>query len=109
MPIFITQGRFTQGAMQGLMARPEDRESAARQLIESAGGKLLAFYMTFGDYDWLAVSEGEQEGIAAALIAGAARGAVTDVKTMLAMTASDMQNAFTKAGTLAASFKHPGK
>jgi uncharacterized protein with GYD domain len=91
------------------VAKPEDREAAARQLIEKAGGKLLAFYLTFGDYDWLCVSEGSREGMAAVVITGAASGAVTDVKTILAMTWSDMKNAFTKAGTLAASFKHPGK
>jgi uncharacterized protein with GYD domain len=109
MTIFITQGRYTQEAIKGMMAKPEDREAAARQLIEKAGGKLLAFYMTFGEYDWLCVSEGEPEGMAAIVITGSASGAVTDVKTMLAMTASDMRNAFTKAGTLAASFKHPGR
>lgn len=109
MPVFITQGRYTHEAMKGMMAKPENREPAVRQIIEKAGGKLLAFYITFGEYDWMSVSEGEQEGLAAALIAGAASGAVTDVRTMLAMSASDMKNACVKAGTLAASFRHPGK
>ena len=27
MPIFITQGRYTEHALKGMMASPEDRES----------------------------------------------------------------------------------
>jgi uncharacterized protein with GYD domain len=92
-----------------MVAKPEDRESAVRQLIEKAGGKLRGFYMTFGEYDWLSISEGDQESAAAALIVGAAGGSVTDMKTMLAMTPAEMKNAFAKAGPLAASFKSAGK
>ena len=32
MPLFITQGRFTQDAMKGMLAKPEDRAEAARIL-----------------------------------------------------------------------------
>ena len=53
MLIFISQGRYTQDAIKGMVAKPEDREPALRQLWEQAGAKLLAFYITFGEYDWL--------------------------------------------------------
>jgi uncharacterized protein with GYD domain len=74
-----------------MVAKPEDRESAVRQLWEKAGAKLLAFYITFGEYDWLVVSEGEQENVTAALVAAAAGGSITDMKTMAAMTASALK------------------
>ncbi len=109
MPIFISQGRYTQDAIKGMVAKPEDREPAVRQLWEQAGAKLLAFYMTFGEYDWLTVAEGEQENVTAALVAASAGGSITDMKTMAAMTTSDMKNAFAKAGPLAARFKSAGK
>jgi len=109
MPIFISQGRYTPDAIKGMVAKPEDREPAIRQLWEKAGGKLLAFYMTFGEYDWLVIAEGEQENVTAALVAAAAGGSITDIKTITAMTPSDMKNAFAKAGPLAASFKSAGK
>ena len=109
MPAFIVQGRYTQDTIKGMMAKPEDREPSVRQLIESAGGKLLAYYMTFGEYDWLLIAEGEQEGAATALITALAAGGVTDTKTMLAMTTADMKNAFAKAGAVAASFRPAGQ
>ena len=109
MPAFIIQGRYTQDAIKGMMAKPEDREPSVRQLIESAGGRLLAYYMTFGEYDWLIIAEAEQEGAAAALITALAAGGVRDTKTMLAMTTADMKNAFAKAGAVAASFRPAGQ
>jgi uncharacterized protein with GYD domain len=109
MPIFISQGRHTQDAIKGMVATPEDRKPALRQLWEQASAKLLAFYMTFGEFDWLVIAEGEQENVTAALVAAAAGGIITDMKTVTAMTASDMKNAFAKVGPLAARFKSAGK
>ena len=36
MLIFISQGRYTQDAIKGMVAKPEDREPALRQLWEQA-------------------------------------------------------------------------
>ena len=48
MPLFITQGRFTHDAWKGMIAKPEDRAEAVSQLLAKSGGKLLAYYFTFG-------------------------------------------------------------
>jgi uncharacterized protein with GYD domain len=108
MPIFITQGRFTQEAVRGMLAKPEDREKAVTELIAASGGKLLSYYMTFGDYDFMVISEGPYEGVATSVVVAAAGGGVTDLRTMLAMTSADMQQAFAKAGPIAARFKSAG-
>jgi uncharacterized protein with GYD domain len=39
--------------MRGMVSTPEDRTEPVSKLVEAAGGKLLAYYMTFGEYDWL--------------------------------------------------------
>jgi len=108
MPLFITQGRFTQDAMKGMIAKPEDRAESVSQMFASAGGKLLAYYMTFGEYDFLIVSEGPIEGAATAAIVAAASGGVTALRTTLAMTAADMKAAMGRAGAVAAKFKSAG-
>ena len=92
----------------GQGAAPEDRFEVVSQLFSKSGGKLLAYYMPFGEYDFLVVSEGPYEGAATSAIIAAASGGVTDLKTTLAMTSADMKAAFEKAGPLAASFKAPG-
>jgi uncharacterized protein with GYD domain len=53
----VTRGRFTRDYASRLVAAPEDREPAVRKLIEGAGGKLLNFYFTTGDSDFLAIME----------------------------------------------------
>ena len=108
MPIFITQGRFTQDAVKGMIARPEDRAEAVTELLAKTGGKLLAYYFTFGKSDFLVISEGPNEGVAVAAIVSAATGGVTDMHTNLAMTSAEMKNAFARAGEVAASFRPAG-
>jgi uncharacterized protein with GYD domain len=108
MPLFITQDRFTPEAIKGMLAKPEHREEAVRELVSQSGGKLLAYYMTFGDYDFMIVSEGPYEGVATSVIVAAAAGGVTNLKTTLAMTSADMQQASAKAGPVAAHFKAAG-
>jgi uncharacterized protein with GYD domain len=92
-----------------MMAKSEDRAEAVGQLIAKAGGKLLSYYFTFGEYDFLAISEGlSNEGAATVAIVGAAGGGVADLKTTVAMTAGEMKNAFTNAGSIADSFRSAG-
>jgi uncharacterized protein with GYD domain len=59
MPIFITQGRYTQSAVTEMIASPESRAEAVEKLITAAGGKLHSYYMTFGEYDFLTIMEAQ--------------------------------------------------
>jgi uncharacterized protein with GYD domain len=109
MPVFITQGRYTQDALKGMLAKPEDRAESVGELIAKGGGKMLGYYTTFGEYDFLIVSEAPSiDGPVAALMVAAASGGVTDLKTTVGMTSADMKNAFVKAGGLAAGFRSAG-
>lgn len=108
MPIFITRGRFTAQAISGMLSHPEDRKDSIAKLFEASGGRLISYYMTFGEYDFLVISEGPFEGTAVSVIAAAAGGGVTELNTTLAMTSSDMKDAFTKAAPVAAGFKSAG-
>jgi uncharacterized protein with GYD domain len=66
--------------------------------------------MTFGEYDFLLIAEAPSEhDILAVLIAAAGSGGVMNLNTTLAVSGSDMKNAFAKAGPLAAKFRAPGK
>jgi len=69
----VTRGRFTQDYVKGLLDAPEDREAAVRKVIEAAGGKVISFYVTTGETDFLLISEAnEAEAIIATLMAAAA-------------------------------------
>jgi uncharacterized protein with GYD domain len=109
MAIFITQGRYTKDGLKGMIATPQDRTEAMNRLLAQVGGKVIAYYLTSGDYDFLMISEGPswEEGVPATIVAAAGTG-VSDLKTVMALNSAQMKNAFAKAGSIAASYRSPG-
>jgi uncharacterized protein with GYD domain len=109
MPIYITQGRYTREAIKGMIVKPEDRADAVGRIMAKAGSRLIAYYVTFGEYDFLCIGEMPSEvQIAAVLLSMASGGGVTDLRTTVAMTSIEAAGAFAAAGDLAPSFKSAG-
>lgn len=109
MPIYITQGRYTRDAIKGMIVRPEDRAEQVSRLMTKVGGRLIGYYVTFGEYDFLAIADVPNDvQMAAALFAAASGGGVTDLRTTVAMTAIEAQGAFAAASDIAPSFKSAG-
>ena len=110
MPIYITRGRYSAESIKNLVANPEDRMPAIRNLVEAAGAKLLNFYVTLGRYDFLVITEAPSAKEAtAAILAAAAAGSITDNETTEAFTTSEAKEVFAGAGKAAAKYKLPGK
>ena len=110
MTRLITRGRFTRDHVKGLLAAPEDREPAVKKLIEAAGGKLLNFYFTTGESDFLLVTEaGEGEAVIAALMAAAAAGTISDLTTSRAWTGKEFKAIAEKGSKAAKTYRVPGK
>ncbi|EYD77306.1 hypothetical protein Rumeso_01013 [Rubellimicrobium mesophilum DSM 19309] len=109
--IFITQGRFTQTAMKGMVAKPEDRAEQVRGLIERAGGRMVAYYVTLGEYDFLIVSEGEIDlpSYMGTMAVAAAGGGVSDLKSTIALSSADMKGALEKAQASSGQFRSAGQ
>ena len=109
MPIYVTQGRYTQDALRGMVVKPEDRAEPVSRLLAKAGGRLIGYYMTFGEYDFLVIAEAPSETqMAAVLLAAGSRGGVTGLRTMLAMTSVEAKGAFAAASDLASTFRSAG-
>lgn len=103
MPIYITQGRYIREGTKGMTVRPEDRAEAVSRLLAKAGGRLLGYYLTFGDYDFISIAE-----IPSDLLAAASSGGGADPCTTVAMSAVEAKGAFAAASDLAPSFKSAG-
>lgn len=109
MPVFITQGRYTREAIKGMVVSPEDRSDAVGRLLAKVGGKLIGYYLTFGEYDFLVIAEAPGETqMAAVLLAASSGGGVTGLKTTLAMSALEAKGAFAAASDLTPSFRSAG-
>src|SRR5262249_56083660 len=89
-----------------MIAAPEDRAEIVGRLIAQVGGQLIGYYLTSGEYDILLIFEGPSyEETVPALIVAAAESGVADLKTVTALTSSEMKSAFVKAGSIAASYR----
>ena len=110
MSIYILRGRYNSEALKGMMASPEDREAAIAKVVEKAGGKVIGYYMTFGEDDWLLIIDcpNNEVALSIAIVAGAG-GSIADTKTCVAMTSKQAMAAFAAAGELAKAFRNPGR
>src|SRR5674476_557980 len=109
MPIYITQGRYTRDAIKGMIIKPEDRADQVARLLSKVGGRLIGYYLTFGEYDFTSIAEVPNDTqMAAVLLAAGSGGGVTDLKTTVAMTSVEAKGAFAAAGDLAPGYKSAG-
>ena len=109
MPIYITQGRYTREAIKGMLTKPEDRAEALSRHVARAGGRVVSYYLTFGEYDFLTIVEAPGETqMAAILLSAAGSGGVSDLRTTLAMTSFEAKGAFAAASDLVPAYRAPG-
>jgi uncharacterized protein with GYD domain len=109
MTVYITQGRYTHQGLKGLVNKPEDRDAEVRKLVESAGGKLLSYYITFGEFDFLLVTEGaDPVATFSTLAIAGAGGSVTDLRTTIGLTTAEAMRGYEMAKTGATQFRSAG-
>ena len=101
MPIYITQGRYTRDAIKGMIVKPEDRADAVSRVLSKIGGRLLGYYLTFGEYDFLTIAEAPNDvQMAAVLFAAGSSGGVTGLRTTVALTSIEAKGALAAASDL---------
>ena len=94
MPFYMHQWTLAQPAIKALVQSPQNREDAARKVIEGLGGTLHQFFFTFGQYDGLAIAEyPDDENAAAVAMAVSAAGTVSGIETTKLMSATDAMSA----------------
>jgi uncharacterized protein with GYD domain len=108
MTIYISQGRYTAAAIRAMTAKPEDRSAAIAEMLAAAGGRLISWYLTLGRYDWLIAEAPDERTLVSAVLAAAAGGSLSDITTIVALSAEDTVKAFGQAGELAKKFRSAG-
>ncbi|HKV05669.1 MAG TPA: GYD domain-containing protein [Candidatus Acidoferrales bacterium] len=98
MPHFLLQAAYTTDAVQALLRDPQDRTIALQPPIEKLGGKIHNVFLSFGDYDAVAILEMPDNVSAAAIaLAISAGGACRNVKTTPLLTGAEYIEAARKA------------
>jgi uncharacterized protein with GYD domain len=99
MPHYLLQASYNPEAWSALAKEPEDRTEAIRPIVERLGGRVICGYLSFGDYDIIAIVEmpGSVEAAAYA-IASSGGGAVRVHKTTPLLTPDEARQAMQLAG-----------
>ena len=94
METYIIMGKWTQQGIAKVKEAPA-RLEAARKATESAGGKMLAWYLTFGRYDFVIITEAPNvKAVASVLLATGAQGNVS-TETLHALTEAEFKEVVT--------------
>lgn len=78
MPIYITLYKLTDQGIKNIKDAPERIEQGVKQ-FEAMGGKLLGFYLTFGEYDYVGIGEAPSDEVA--MTFGLGLGSLGNVRT----------------------------
>ena len=98
MPLYLTRFSYTPETWARLIGNPEDRRDAAREYIESVGGKLHGFWYAFGEHDgynlWEAPDNVSMTAVAVAISGG---GALSSFQTTVLLTVDETLEALRRA------------
>ena len=107
MALYLTRFSYTPETWARLTKNPEDRREAARQYIESVGGKLHGFWYAFGEFDGYNLWEAPDDvSMAAVAIAIGGGGALSKIETTRLLTVDETLDALGRAQAIA--YRRPG-
>ena len=108
MPLYLTRFSYTPATWAKLIKNPEDRREAAKQYIETVGGKLQGFWYAFGEHDGYALWEApDNVSMAATALAIGAGGALSSMNTTVLLSVEDTLAALKKASSI--KYRPPGE
>ncbi len=108
MPMYLTRFSYTPETWARMIKNPEDRRNAAKQYIESVGGKLHGFWYAFGEHDGYNLGEApDNVAMAATALAIGGGGALSSIDTTVLLTVEDTIEALKKASTIG--YRAPAK
>jgi len=107
MPLYLTRFSYTPATWAKLIENPEDRREAAKQYIESVGGKLHGFWYAFGEQDGYNLWEApDNVSMAATALAIGAGGALSSIQTTVLLSVEDTLAALQMASSI--KYRPPG-
>ncbi|MBS7654872.1 GYD domain-containing protein [Candidatus Bathyarchaeota archaeon] len=85
MPIYVCLMKLTDQGIREIKNAPKRIQEAIKAL-EAMGGKLIAFYMVMGEYDYVGIAEAPSDEVAAAFLLGLGSSGYVRTTTLKAFT-----------------------
>ena len=90
METYIILGKYTHRGIQKIKEGP-NRIEAARKAMEAAGGKMVAWYLTMGRYDFILVAEAPNVKAAASVLLAIGSQGNVSTETLHALTEAEFK------------------
>src|SRR5918911_1655079 len=100
MPLYLGRFRYSAEARKAMVRNPQDRSAAAREAIESLGGRMMGFWFAFGEHDGVFLAEVPDNATAAALAMAVGASGTVDIETTVLLDMDEAQEAMRKAATV---------
>ena len=98
MPFYLHQWVYKDATVRDMIVKPQNREDIVRVAAEAFKGRLLHFYLSFGEYDGISISEfPDNETAMACLMLVLGQGAVERIKTTPLMSPDEARGAMDRA------------
>jgi uncharacterized protein with GYD domain len=98
MPVYLHQWVYKDATVRDMVVQPQNREDIVRVASEAFKGRLLHFYLSFGEYDGVCISEFPDNQTAMAfLMLVLGQGAVERIKTTPLMSQEEARGAMEQA------------
>ena len=108
MPHYMLRWQLTTDSAKNFVAKPQDRTTAAKTLIEGFGGVLHSYYFALGEYDGLGICEfPDNVAVTACSMKAASTGAFSRFETTALLTAQEAEAAMKKAKGAKVAYKAP--
>ncbi len=108
MPSYLIQFSYSPETLAALVKKPSERGTVVTKLVQQIGGKLVGYWLCFGEYDGVVLVEGSDNiGAAACSMRVASSGAFKAFKTTPLLNPDEALAAMKKADGI--KYKPPGK
>jgi uncharacterized protein with GYD domain len=105
MPTYLVEADYLSEGMQGVLKEGgSGRRAAVEELFKSLGGRLEAFYFSFGTHDVFIIGELPDNAAAAALVIRVNAAGAAKCKTMVLLTPQEIDEAVKKSSV----YRPPG-
>ena len=101
MSISMIQFSYKPEIVAKLISNPEDRSIAVKNLVEKAGGRMLSFYYSYGEFDGVIIIEmPDNTSSLATTLTAFSQGGLTNLKTTILISVEEAIEAMKKASDL---------
>jgi len=89
MPMYVVLYKLTEQGVKDIKSAPE-RIEAGIKAFEAMGGKVLGFYVTLGEYDYVAIGEAPSDEVAMTFMLGLGTQGNVRTTTLKAFTKEEL-------------------